>query len=64
MTIKWRIIKTTYSLPLNILGNNTTEYQVSDGDIGERTVSYDFDNRLDAEDCLYDIEKEDIAWKS
>ena len=47
---KWRIIK-------NNLGNDTTEYQVSDGDVGERTVSYDFDNRLDAESCLYAIEK-------
>ena len=57
--IKWRIIK-------NNLDNNTNlsyssaypEYQVSDGDVGERTISYDFDNRLDAEDCLYTIEKE------
>ena len=48
--IKWRIIK-------NNLGNDTTEYQVSDGDVAERTVSYDFDNRLDAENCLYAIEK-------
>ena len=52
--IKWRIIK-------NNLDNNTTypEYQVSDGDVGERTISYDFDNRLDAEECLYTIEKEE-----
>tara|TARA_R110000787_G_scaffold117632_6_gene228328 strand:- start:1040 stop:1240 length:201 start_codon:yes stop_codon:yes gene_type:complete len=50
--IKWRIIK-------NNLGNGTTEYQVSDGDVGERTVSYDFDNRLDAENCLYDIERKE-----
>ena len=50
--IKWRIIK-------NNLGNGTTEYQVSDGDVGERTISYDFDNRLDAEECLYTIEKEE-----
>ena len=49
--IKWRIIK-------NNLGNGTTEYQVSDGDVGERTVSYDFDNRLDAEECLCTIEKQ------
>ncbi len=49
---KWRIIK-------NDLGNGTTEYQVSDGDVGERTVSYDFDNKLDAEDCLYEIIIED-----
>ena len=47
---KWRIIK-------NNLGNSKTEYQVSDGDIGERTVSYDFDNIIDAEECLYNIEK-------
>ena len=50
--IKWRIIK-------NNLGNDTTEYQVSDGDVGERTVSYDFDNKLDAENCLYDIERKE-----
>ena len=50
--IKWRIIK-------NNLGNGTTEYQVSDGDVGERTVSYDFDNKLDAENCLYDIERKE-----
>ena len=58
--IKWRIIK-------NNLDNNTNlsyssaypEYQVSDGDVGERTISYDFDNRLDAEECLYTIEKEE-----
>jgi len=49
---KWRIIK-------NDLGNGTTEYQVSDGDVGERTVSYDFDNKLDAEDCLYEIERKE-----
>jgi len=54
--IKWRIIK-------NNLGNGTTEYQVSDGDVGERTVSYDFDNKLDAENCLYDIGLKDIALK-
>mgnify|MGYP001196039497 CR=1 FL=1 len=47
---KWRIIKIN-------LGDGTTEYQVSDGDVGERTVSYDFDNKLDAENCLHDIEK-------
>jgi len=50
--IKWRIIK-------NNLGNGITEYQVSDGDVGERTVSYDFDNSLDAENCLYDIERKE-----
>ena len=58
--IKWRIIK-------NNLDNNTNlsyssaypEYQVSDGDVGERTISYDFDNRLDAENCLYDIERKE-----
>ena len=43
--IKWKIIKIN-------LGDGTTEYQVSDGDVAERTVSYDFDNRLDAENCL------------
>ena len=49
---KWRIIK-------NDLGNGIIEYQVSDGDVGERTVSYDFDNILNAEDCLYEIEREE-----
>ena len=50
---KWRIIK-------NDLGNGTTEYQVSDGDVGERTVSFDFDNIYDAEDCLREeIEREE-----
>ena len=48
--IKWKIIKIN-------LGDGTTEYQVSDGDVAERTVCYDFDNRLDAENCLYAIEK-------
>ena len=50
--IKWRIIKSN-------LGNGIIEYQVSDGDVGERTVSYDFDNKLDAENCLYDIERKE-----
>ena len=50
--IKWRIIKSN-------LGNGIIEYQVSDGDVGERTVSYDFDNILDAEDCLYEIERKE-----
>ena len=49
---KWRIIKSN-------LGNGIIEYQVSDGDVGERTVSYDFDNKLDAENCLYDIERKE-----
>tara|TARA_R100001510_G_C7503124_1_gene105957 strand:+ start:391 stop:558 length:168 start_codon:yes stop_codon:yes gene_type:complete len=48
----WRIIK-------NNLGNDIIEYQVSDGDIGERTISYDFDNIFDAEDCLYEIERKE-----
>jgi len=41
----WRIIK-------NDMGDGKIEYQVSDGDIGERSVSYDFDNLLDAENTL------------
>jgi len=48
--IKWRIIKIN-------LGDGTTEYQVSDGDVGERTVSYDFDNRLDAENWILSEDK-------
>ncbi len=47
----WRIIKEK-------LSNDKIEYQVSDGDIGERTLSYDFDNLNEAESCLYDITKE------
>ena len=48
--IKWRIIKIN-------LDDGTTEYQVSDGDVGERTVSYDFDNRLDAENWILSEDK-------
>ena len=51
---KWRIIRW-------YLGNGITEYQVSDGDVGERTVSFDFDNIYDAEDCLREeIEREEL----
>jgi len=49
---KWRIIR-------NDLGNDITEYQVSDGDVGERTVSYDFDSIYEAVDCLLELERED-----
>ena len=34
------------------------EYQVSDGDVGYRTISYDFNNKQDAIDC-YSKENED-----
>ena len=27
------------------------EYQVSDGDVGERTISYDFSNKQEAIEC-------------
>ena len=30
------------------IDNNRPEYQVSDGKVNERTVSYDFENRNDA----------------
>jgi len=45
MNNEWRIIN-------NDMGNGKIEYQVSDGDIGERSVSYDFDNLSDAESTL------------
>jgi len=50
--IKWRIIK-------GISVQGKTEYQVSDGDIGERTISYDFDNIIDAEKCLHEENEEE-----
>ena len=49
----WKIIK-------NDMGKGLVEYQVSDGDVGSRTVSYDFDNILDAENCLHDIETKEV----
>ena len=49
----WKIIK-------NDMGKGLVEYQVSDGNVGSRTVSYDFDNIFDAENCLYDIETKEV----
>ena len=50
---KWRII-------IWYLGNGITEDQVSDVDVGERTVAIYFDNIYDAEDCLREeIEREE-----
>ena len=46
--VKWKIIK-------NNLSNGVIEYQVSDGDVGKRTISYDFDNIVDAENCLWNL---------
>ena len=38
--------------------NNRPEYQVSDGEVNERTVSYDFENRDDAVQFLEEMELE------
>ena len=45
MNTEWRIIK-------NDMGNGKIEYQESDGDLKERSVSYDFDNLPDAKTTL------------
>ena len=50
---KWRIIE-------NNLGMGKTEYQVSDGDVGERTISFDFDNIHKAEERLYDMHIQEL----
>ena len=40
----WRIIKGKSP-------EGKVEYQVSDGDVGERTISYDFSNKQEAIEC-------------
>jgi len=35
--------------------NGNTEYQVSDGDVGERTISYDFKIFIDAKKCMEEL---------
>ena len=45
MNNEWRIVESN-------MGNGKIEYQVSDGDVGERSLSYDFDNLPDAKTTL------------
>ena len=45
MNNEWRIVESD-------MGNGKIEYQVSDGDVGQRCCSYDFDNLADAESTL------------
>ena len=41
----WRIIRAA-------MPDGTVEFQVSDGPVGKRSTSYDFDNLQDAQKCL------------
>ena len=47
----WIIIKSK-------MPDGTFEYQVSDGKVGERTVSYDFDTLTEAKICKQELIKE------
>ena len=43
--------------------DGNVEYQVSDGVMGERTISYDFDNLPDAIKCLNELKRKEYNGK-
>ena len=47
----WLIIK-------SVMKDGTFEYQVSNGEVGKRTVSYDFDTLTKAKKCQQKLIKE------
>ena len=54
MSDTWRIIKGKSP-------EGKVEYQVSDGDVGERTFSYDFNNKQEAIECCKKENEDDIC---
>ena len=48
-----------WTLVTGFNSDGNVEYQVSDGAMGERTTSYDFDNLPDAIECLIELERKE-----
>ena len=48
-----------WTLITGLNNDGNVEYQVSDGAISERTISYDFDKLSDAIECLIELERKE-----